>query len=134
MFWLILANWLPNYYSWFSWMFLLKLSLWRRSLSHKLPIDLQEKSMRFVFIWWRHKNYVKPEWMSSTIFQNMLVMLKKRLDLRRFLASFVNFCVTISFETFCELLFKLLDECFYTFYCWTSVTVNKYSPKKSTPQ
>ena len=27
LFWLILANWLPNSYSWFSWMFLLKLSL-----------------------------------------------------------------------------------------------------------
>ena len=35
--------------------------------------------------------------------QLMLVMLKKRLYLRRFLASFVNFCITTAFEIFCEL-------------------------------
>ena len=39
-------------------------------------------------------------------------MLKKRIYDRRFLASFLNFCITTAFETFCELFFKLLDNCF----------------------
>ena len=33
-------------------------------------------------------------------------MLKKGLYPRRFLASFVNFCITTAFETFCESFFK----------------------------
>ena len=39
-------------------------------------------------------------------------MLKKRLYLRRFLASFVDFCITTAFETFCKLFCKFLDDCF----------------------
>ena len=41
-----------------------------------------------------------------------VTMLKKRLYLRHFLAGFVNFCVATAFETFCELFYKYLDECF----------------------
>ena len=42
-FWIIIWR----IYSWFSWVFLfLKLSLWCKSLSHKLSIDLQEKLIR----------------------------------------------------------------------------------------
>ena len=51
---LIKKQWLWSFWriiwricSWFSWVFLfLKLSLWCKSLSHKLSIDLQEKSIR----------------------------------------------------------------------------------------
>ena len=44
-------------------------------------------------------------------------VLKKRLYFRLFLVSFVNFCKTTAFETFCKLFFKLLDDCFLIFYC-----------------
>ena len=51
---LIKKQWLWSFWriiwricSWFSWVFLfLKLSLWCKSLSHKLSIDLQEKLIR----------------------------------------------------------------------------------------
>ena len=39
-------------------------------------------------------------------------MLKKRFYLRRFLVSFVNLCITSAFETFCEIFYKFLDDCF----------------------
>ena len=49
------------------------------------------------------------------IYQNMLIMFKKRLCLRRFVANFMNFCVMTAFEIFCESFFKVLDDCFQTF-------------------
>ena len=94
-------------------MFFLKLSLWRRSLSRvKLSVDLQKKSKRLFLcdtdmrIRLRLCNWIRM----SMIFMNRywkqrrpVTMLKKRLHLRCFLASSVNFYITTAFETFCEL-------------------------------
>ena len=37
---------------------------------------------------------------------------KKRLYLKRFLISSVNFYITAAFEALCELLYNFLDDCF----------------------
>ena len=89
---------------------LLKLRLWRRSLSRvKLSIDLQEKS-KGLFLCDRDVRmnmFINRHWKQLI----PVTMLKKRLYLRRFLVSFVNFYTAMAFETFCKLFFKFLDDC-----------------------
>ena len=64
-FWIIIWR----IYSWFSWVFLfLKLSLWCKSLSHKLSIDLQEKLIRKTCL------YVIEMCKSHQIIMNMIFM------------------------------------------------------------
>ena len=89
--------------------YILKISSWRKSLSHKLSIDLQKKSIRLVFMRQRYANYVRSEciWFFKTTYTCKYV--KKRLYLRRF---HIRFYITTAFETFCELFFKLLNDCF----------------------
>ena len=67
-----------------------------------------------------------------------VTMLKKRLYLGLFLASFVNFCITTAFETFCELFFKFwvtasrLNRVFVNVIKIINLTILKLCPIKLT--
>ena len=85
--------------------YFLKISLWRKSLSHKSQgLSLCVRDMRQLLCnWIRMNRDLKP-----------VTVLKKRLYLRRFLASFVNFYIKRLLRIFGWLLldFLLLKQLF----------------------